>query len=67
MFDKVDEMIEFGISDVVKNIATEEGVGVAAAIQTFYKSKTFQALTDRQTGLYLQGGDYLYELYKRVG
>ena len=35
------------------------------AIEQFYTSETFEHLNDIETGLYLEGSAYIYEMLKR--
>ena len=35
------------------------------ALEKFYMSETFEKLSDVETGLYLDGSTYVYELLKR--
>lgn len=64
MSDEQQEMIEYTIQDVVCNIMEDNGATMQEAMNTFFRSKTFDNLCDVETKLYLDGSDYLYELLK---
>lgn len=65
MTDKQQEMIEYTTQDIIAYIMEDEGSTIDEAMDLFYGSKTFDQLTDVETGLYLQGSAYVYEMFKR--
>lgn len=61
MTNRQQEMIEYTIQEVVRYIMEDEGV----AMEQFYMSEVFDKLNDIETGLYLEGSAYIYEMLKR--
>lgn len=62
---KQQEMIEYTIQDIIYIMMNEKHMSMEAAMDDFYFSKTFEKLNDVETGLYLEGSDYIYELFNR--
>lgn len=58
-------MIEYTIQEVVRYIMEDEGVAMEQAMEQFYMSGVFDKLNDIETGLYLEGSAYIYEMLKR--
>ena len=50
---------------VVEELALESGMSTEEAFKEFRKSKTFAVLFDPETGLWLNGPDYIVDEYKR--
>jgi hypothetical protein len=42
----------------------ERSIETEMAMNVFYNSKTFDKLNDKETGLYLNGSSYVYEIFK---
>ncbi len=59
------EMIEYTIQEVIGYLIEDNGITMDQAMEKFYLSDTFEKLNDVETGLYLEGSAYIYELYKR--
>lgn len=59
------EMIEYTIQDIIIFIMDEKHIPMEQAMDDFYLSETFEKLNDIETGLYLEGSDYVYELFVR--
>ena len=59
------EMIEYTIQEVVRYLMEDEGVSMEQAMEQFYMSGVFEKLNDIETGLYLEGSAYIYEMLKR--
>lgn len=59
------EMIEYTIQEVIRYLIEDEGIDMEQAMEKFYMSKLFEKLNDIDTGLYLEGSSYIYELLKR--
>ncbi len=54
-----------GISaDVVSFLVERDNLTLPEAISTFHNSKTFNALEDFETGLYIESPAYIYTLLK---
>ena len=59
------EMIEYTIQEVIGYLMEDHGITMDQAMEKFYLSDTFEKLNDVETGLYLEGSTYIYELYQR--
>jgi len=57
---EVKQLIEFAIQDLVAEIVDREGVSLETAMDRLYHSSFFKLLRDPMTGLYREGGEYLY-------
>ncbi len=66
MSPNVEQLIEYATQDVVKILVKERGCTVPEAIDLLYPSKTYAALIDPDTGLYLQSPSYIYEVYRSL-
>ncbi|MCL1794291.1 MAG: hypothetical protein FWG34_10505 [Oscillospiraceae bacterium] len=60
--DKKAILTEFITQDIIAKIAQEKGLKIEQAMNKFYSSVTFEKLQDYETGLYLEGTDYIYDL-----
>jgi uncharacterized glyoxalase superfamily metalloenzyme YdcJ len=58
-------MIEYTTQDVVRYLMEDNGTAMEQAMHQFYLSETFEKLSDIETGLYLEGAAYIYEMLKR--
>ena len=56
--------MEFIVQDIVAFIMEDTGAPLDEAMHVFYSSDTFEKLHDAETGLYLEGSAFIYELYK---
>lgn len=65
MSTKQQEMIEYTLQDIINIIMNEKQIPMETAMDDFYLSQTFEKLLDVETGLYLEGSDYIYELFSR--
>ena len=63
MTNQQQEMIEYTIQEVIGYLIN--GIPMEQAMEQFYISNTFDKLADVETGLYLDGSAYVYELLKR--
>ena len=61
--DKKETLIEFITQDIIAKITQEKGLKINQAMNEFYSSRTFEKLHDYETGLYLEGTDYIYDLF----
>ena len=60
--DKRNILVEFITQDIITKIVQEKGLEISQAMNEFYSSVTFEKLHDYETGLYLEGTDYIYDL-----
>ena len=65
MTNQQQEMIEYTTQDVIRYLVEDNGVAMEQAMDQFYMSETFEKLSDIETGLYLEGSAYIYEMLKR--
>ena len=61
---KVDMLIEYIVGDIVGYIMEDNNIKIQEAMAIFYNSQIFEKLHDIETGLYLSGSAYVYELFK---
>ena len=59
------EMIEYTVQEVVRYLVEDSGMSMEQAMEIFFMSNTFGSLNDIETGLYLEGSLYIYEILKR--
>jgi hypothetical protein len=62
--DKKATLVEFITQDIIAKITQEKELEIEQAMNEFYSSETFEKLQDYDTGLYLEGTDYIYDLLK---
>lgn len=65
MTNQQQEMIEYTTQEVVRYLIEYNGMTIEEAMEQFYLSWTFEKLNDIETGLYLEGSAYIYEMLKR--
>jgi len=63
---EVKQLIEFAVQDLVAEIVEREGLSLEAAMAKLYHSSFFAQLQDPSTGLYREGGEYLYHAMTSV-
>ena len=61
---KQDQLIEYIVQDIVDMLATDQNIEYDEAMNKFYNSKVFEKLQDKETGLYLESPEYIYDLFK---
>ena len=61
---KTDMLIEYIVSDIVGYIMEDNNIKMDAAMAIFFNSRIFEKLHDIETGLYLSGSAYVYEIFK---
>lgn len=69
MSDKQKQLMEYVTQDLVAMLVERQGLTLEEAMQRVYHSKLYTKLLDRESGLYLEGSEYLYGLLgeERVG
>lgn len=65
MTNQQQEMIEYTTQEVVRYLIEDEALLMEEALERVYLSHTFDKLNDIETGLYLEGSAYIYEMLKR--
>ena len=61
---KQDQLIEYIVQDIVDMLAIDQNIEYDEAMNKFYNSKVFEKLQDKETGLYLESAEYIYDLFK---
>lgn len=61
---KQDQLIEYIVQDIVDMLATDQNIEYDEAMNKFYNSEVFEKLQDKETGLYLESSEYIYDLFK---
>lgn len=60
-------MIESLTRDVVVFLMEERGLSMREAMDVFCSSRTFNALSNPETGLYFQSSAYIFDEFKKKG
>lgn len=61
---KRDQLIEYITQDIIAFLVEDRQIDIAEAMKVFYNSETYEKLLDEDTGLYLEGSPYMYEILK---
>ena len=61
---KQDQLIEYIVQDIVDMLALDQNIEYDEAMNKFYNSEVFEKLQDKETGLYLESSEYIYDLFK---
>jgi len=61
---KTDALIELITQEIIGFIMIDNNLDIDDAMNLFYNSVIFDNLLDIETGLYLEGSAYIYELLK---
>lgn len=61
---KQDQLIEYIVQDIVDMLATDQNIEYDEAMNKFYNSEVFEKLQDKETCLYLESSEYIYDLFK---
>ena len=61
---KQDQLIEYIVQDIVDMLAVDQNIEYDEAMNKFYNSEVFEKLQDKETGLYLESSEYVYDLFK---
>lgn len=61
---KQEQLIEYIVQDIVDMLTTDQNIEYDEAMNKFYNSEVFEKLQDRETGLYLESSEYIYDLFK---
>ena len=64
MMTKQELLMEYSIQDIIEYIVKDLRIEYDKAMQLFYNSKTFDKLTDVDTGLYLESSAYVYTIFQ---
>ena len=61
---KKNQLLEYSIQDIIDMISTDQSIEYDEAMNKFYNSEVFEKLIDKETGLYLESPEYVYDLCK---
>ena len=61
---KKDQLLEYSIQDIIDMISTYQSIEYDEAMNKLYNSEVFEKLIDKDTGLYLESSEYVYDLFK---
>ena len=61
---KQEQLIEYIIQDIVDMFSSDQDIEYDEAMNKFYNSKVFVKLQDKETGLYMESSEYVYDLFK---
>ena len=61
---KRDQLVEYAVQDIVDMISIDQNIEYDEAMNKFYNSEVFVKLLDKETGLYLESPEYVYDLFK---
>lgn len=61
---KQEQLIEYIVQDIVDMFSSDQDIEYDEAMNKFYNSKVFEKLQDKETGLYMESSEYVYELFK---
>ena len=59
---KQKQLMEYATQDLVAMVVEREGLSIQDAMGVVYHSRLHEKLHDVETGLYLEGSEYLYGL-----
>ena len=62
MSDKQKQLMEYATQDLVAMLVERQGLPLEDAMRRVYHSQLYAKLLDPETGLYLEGSEYLYGL-----
>lgn len=61
---KQEQLIEYIVQDIVDMFSSDQNIEYDEAMNKFYNSKVFEKLQDKETGLYMESSEYVYDLFK---
>ena len=61
---KQEQLIEYIVQDIVDMFSSDQSIEYDEAMNRFYNSKVFEKLQDKETGLYMESSEYVYDLFK---
>ena len=61
---KKDQLLEYSIQDIIDMISTDQSIEYDEAMNKFYNSTKKKKLIDKETALYLESPEYVYDLFK---
>ena len=61
---KQEQLVEYIVQDIVDMFSSDQNIEYDEAMNRFYNSKVFEKLQDKETGLYMESSEYVYDLFK---
>lgn len=61
---KQEQLIEYIIQDIVDMFSSDQNIEYDEAMNRFYNSEVFEKLQDKETGLYMESSEYVYDIFK---
>ena len=61
---KQEQLIEYIVQDIIDMFSSDQNIEYDEAMNKFYNSKVFEKLQDKETGLYMESSEYVYDLFK---
>ena len=61
---KQEQLIEYIVQDIVDMLSSDQNIEYDEAMNKFYNSEVFEKLQDKETGLYMESSEYVYDLFK---
>ena len=61
---KKEQLIEYIVQDIVDMFSSDQNIEYDEAMNKFYNSEVFEKLQDKETGLYMESSEYVYDLFK---
>lgn len=61
---KQEQLIEYVVQDIVDMFSSDQNIEYDEAMNKFYNSEVFEKLQDKETGLYVESSEYVYDLFK---
>lgn len=61
---KQEQLMEYIVQDIVDMFSSDQNIEYDEAMNKFYNSKVFEKLQDKETGLYVESSEYVYDLFK---
>ena len=61
---KQEQLIEYIVQDIIDMFSSDQNIEYDEAMNRFYNSKIFEKLQDKETGLYMESSEYVYDLFK---
>jgi len=59
---KKEALIEYITQDIIGFLMSDKNIEIDSAMSIFYNSVVFEKLEDEETGLYLEGSAYIYDI-----
>ena len=61
---KQEQLIEYIVQDIVDMFSSDQNIEYDEAMNKFYNSEVFEKLQDKETGLYMESSEHVYDLFK---